>query len=112
MSMAHSTQHPTTCGLVAEVDAPPIADVHGWLDGIDVSAVGGLLDVEPLLLEKEHVGPQRLDLVVDPQHGLGTWHGRKLYARSEGDHGTWPPSRVANTLDDERPSTTKTDENP
>ena len=45
MSMAHSTQHPTTCGLVAEVDAPPIADVHGWLDGIDVSAVGGLLDV-------------------------------------------------------------------
>ena len=45
MSITHSTQHPTTCGLVAEVDAPPIADVHSWLDGIDVSAFGGLLDV-------------------------------------------------------------------
>ena len=42
-----------------------------------VVAVGGRLDGEALLLQKEDVGREALDLVVHPEDALGTGHGGK-----------------------------------
>ena len=43
-----------------------------------VVAVGGGLHGEALLLEKEDVGREALDLVVHPENALGTGHGGKI----------------------------------
>jgi hypothetical protein len=46
-----------------------------------VVAMGGGLHGEPLLLQKEDVGREALDLVVHPENALGTGHGRKIVQR-------------------------------
>ena len=43
----------------------------------------GLLHAVPMLFEEEYVSAQRLDLVINPEDGLGTGHGpRRLGSRS------------------------------
>jgi hypothetical protein len=50
-------------------------------EGEGVVAVRGGLHGEPLLLQKEHVGREALDLVVHPENAFGTGHGRKIAQR-------------------------------
>jgi hypothetical protein len=63
-----------------------------------VVAVRRRLHLVPLLPEEQDVRLQRLDLVVHPEDGLGTGHGRNLDPLHHPDNRTWPPVNGPRTL--------------